>query len=157
MFLDKLSGLFGTVKENRTQLYFPDYGGFKFRRLLLQDSCLVEKNNNGDIIKAWKHFYSSQIPFNGYKRIHADMVTLSFDRDFILDPFDTIPVMTSPSGKPDKSEAGIKRWTAQVAESQRYKIMSRPSGMLQIDKIIMWLGIGLVLLIIIFGISKAWG
>ena len=153
MFFDKW---FGTVKENRTQLYFPDYGGFQFRKLALEDSCLVEKKN-GEIAKAWKHFYSSQIPFNGYKNIHADMVTLSFDRDFILDLFNMIPIIDNSSGKPKKSEADIKKWTAQVAESQRYKVMNHPGGMMLLDKITMWLGVGLILLILIFGIRQAWG
>jgi len=153
MFFDSW---FGTVKENRTQLYFPDYGGFQFRKLPLEDSCLVEKQK-GVVIKAWKHFYSSQIVFNGYKKIHADMVTMGFDRDFILDPFNKIPVMGNTSGKPGKTEVEIKKWTSQIAEGKRYQVMSNPSGMMLIEKITMWLGIGLVLLILIFGIRQVWG
>jgi len=148
---------FGTVKEKRTQLYFPDYGGFQFRKLALEDSCLVEKNGKKEIVKAWKHFYCAQIPFSGFKKIHADMVTLGFDRDFILDLFNKVPVQTNSSGKPDKSEESIKKWTAQVAESQRYKVMTHPGGMLPMDKIIAWLGVALVIMAISLGISKAWG
>lgn len=148
---------FGTVKENRTQLYFPDYGGFKFRRLPLEDSCLVEKDKNKQVTKAWPHFYSAQIPFGGHKNIHAGMVTLSFDRDFILDPFNVIPITTNSSGKPEKSDVSIKKWTAQIAESQRYKVMSQPGNMMLIEKITLWLGVALILLILIFGIQQVSG
>ena len=153
MFFDKW---FGTVKENRTQLYFPDYGGFQFRKLPLEDSCLVEKLG-GVVIKAWKHFYCAQIPFNGFKRIHADMVTLGFDRDFILDLFDKIPKADNPSGKPGKTETDIKKWTGQIAESQRYKVMSKPSNLTVIEKVTLFLGITIVLMALSLGVQVAWG
>jgi len=147
---------FGVRKEKRTQLYFPDYGGFEFRKLPLEDSCLVEKAN-GEVVKAWKHFYCNQLTFDGYKNIHAAMVTLGFDRDFVLDPFNKIPVAGDVSGKPKRNEADIKKWTSQVAESQRYKVMNKHGNLLLLDKITMFLGIGLLLLIIIYGATRAYG
>ncbi len=142
---------FGAPKEKRTQLYFRDDGSFIFRKLPFEDSCLVEKSN-GVVIKAWKHFYCAQVPFNGYKKIQADMVTPGFDRDFILDPFSKIPVMDNTGGKPKRSEDSIKKWTSQVAESQRYKVMNNPGKMLLLDKITTYLGISLLILLLILGI-----
>lgn len=145
-------------KEERTQLHFLDDGSFEFRKLPFQDACLIEKKDD-KIDRAWKHFYASELRFDGYgKKFPADMVILGFNRDFILDPFNKIPVHENPAGgKPKKIEADIRSWTAQVAESQRYKVMNKPGNMLLMDKITLFLGLALILEIFIIGISMAWG
>jgi len=144
-------------------LYFRDDGKFTFRKLNIEDTFLVEKRGD-DIIKGWKHFFKLQFPFAGLggklaefkKGIGADMVTLGFDRDIIFDPFNQVPVTNNPnSGKPAKTDTAVKQWTAQVAESQRYKVMNKPGTSLLLDKVTLWLGIGLILLILILGMSKA--
>lgn len=151
------SDIFSGGKEKRTQLYFRDDGSFEFRKLEFEDTCLVEKKDN-EVIKAWKHFFGPELIFNGYKNIHADMVTLCFDRDFILDPFDAVPVVDNPqAGKPARNEHGIRSWTAQVAEAQRYKVVNKPGSSLLVDKISMFLGIALIIMLLILGMSKAWG
>jgi hypothetical protein len=137
-------------------LYFYDDGTFKFEKRLFTDSCLVDKKDN-NVVKAWKHFYSADLRFDGFKNIKADMVSLGFDRDFILDPFNKVPVTDTPNagGKPKATESDIKKWTAQVAESQRYKVMNKPGNMLIYDKITIFLGVGLILELIALGISIA--
>lgn len=145
-------GLLGTPKEQRTQLFFRDDGKFVFRKLPFEDACLVEKVG-GEIIKAWKHFYSTQIPFNGFKNIHADMVTLAHDRDIILDPFNKIPDID----KPEKSQNGILGWIANIGEIQRYKQQNKPQSTLLIDKITYFLGAGLIIMMLAFGIRAAVG
>jgi hypothetical protein len=146
----------GTSKERKTQLMFYDDGSFEFKSRLFQDSCLIEKKDE-NVVKAWKHFYGTDMRFDGYRAIRADMVSIGFDRDFILDPFDKVPISATPNaGKPGKSsDAQIKAWTAQVAEAQRYKVMNKPTTLLLWDKITMWLGIGFVLELVAFGISVA--
>ena len=141
---DFINNLIGTTpKERRTQLFFRDDGKCIFRPLLLEDSCLVEKE--GDIvIKAWKHFFNPQIPFNGFKNIKADMISLGHSRDIIFDPFKKIPDCESPGKTADE----IDKWVATIAESQRYKNMNKPSSMLLLDKITMFLGAGFILLLI---------
>lgn len=147
------NGIIGTEQEQRTQLYFHDDGSFQFRKLPFEDACLVQKKDNV-VVKAWRHFYSSEIPFEGYKGIHADMVTLSFGRDFILDPFNKVPETKTPNGgKPKKTESEIKNWTAEVAESQRYKVMNKPGTMQIWDKVALFLGSGLIIELLILGIK----
>lgn len=150
------SGLVGAPKETRTQLHIYDDGSFEFRRKPLKDACIVEERDTLTL-KAWPHFYAAELPFRGHKKIQADMVTMSFDRDFILDPFDKIPVSETINGKPERKETSIKKWTAQIAESQRYKVMSKPGSTLLVDKITMFLGAGFILIVIAFAISKAGG
>lgn len=122
----------------------------------IEATCLATKRD-GLVEEAWKHFYASELRFDGYRKIPADMVTLGFSRDYILDPFNKVPVSDSPSsGKPAKTEAAIKNWTAQVAESQRYKVMNKPTNMLLVDKISMFLGCALLIELIIFGLAQPW-
>jgi hypothetical protein len=156
-------GLFdsGESKEQRTQLFFFDDGSFKFRKLPFEDACLVEKKNE-TVVKAWAHFYDAEIPFNGYGSMRADAVTLGFNRDFILDPFNKVPLAengTDRKGKPKANESSIRSWTAQVAESERYKVMNHPGSTLLINKITMWLGIGLIIELLLFGLKMGlhWG
>lgn len=155
--MEFLDNLLGQGTEKRTQLYIHDDGSFEFRKLEFAETCLVEKRDSV-VTKAWKHFYSSELPFNGYKNMHADMVTLGFDRDFILDPFDKVPITDNPaSGKPRRTEGEIRHWTSQVAESQRYKVMNKPGSSLLVNKITIFLGVTLILMVLLLGASKACG
>lgn len=151
---DSLSG----TQEQRTQLHFFDDGSFTFRKMPFEDACLVEKKN-GEAEKAWAHFYSAELRFNGYRGIGADMVTLSFNRDFILDPFNSVKEVTTPSdgGKPKKDPLSIRAWTSKIAESQRYKVVSKPGNTLLVNRISMFLGIALILELLIIGAIKVWG
>lgn len=149
-------GLFDmATKEQRTQLMFFDDGSFKFRKMPFEDSCLVEKKNN-EVEKAWAHFYGAELRFDGFKNMRADMVTLSFNRDFILDPFNKVKVATTPNGgKPGKGDDDIKKWTGAIAEGQRYKVMSKAGNMLLVNKITLFLGSALILEVIMMGLIIA--
>jgi len=148
-------GLFGSgSKEVKSQLHFYDNGDFEFRKRPLQDAHLVEQAE-GIVVKAFPLFYASEIQFNGHKGIPADMMSLSFDRDMILDPFGKVPVRENISGKPGTDEVSIGKWLAKIAESQRYKVMVKQGSLLLIEKITLFLGIGLILEIIGLVITAA--
>jgi hypothetical protein len=145
----------GAPQEQKTQFYIRDDSSCMIRKLPFEDSCLVEKKD-GKIDKAWKHFYASEFQFKGYRDIKGDMVTLAFGRDFILDPFNRVPeTANSTGGKPKRNDKDIREWTSEVAESQRYKVMNKPGNTLLIEKITMWLGIGLIILLLLFGAKMA--
>jgi len=123
-------GILGNTKERKTQVYFRDDNKFKFVKRPLEFSCLIEKSGE-KMVRAWKHFYCNQFFFGGYKKMSADVVTLGFARDIILDPFDKIPKGESVSEKPVAKDAkGIKNWLAKIAENQRhtYRSQSKKSG-----------------------------
>ena len=116
--------------EKKTLLYFRDDNKFEFRKMPLQFSCFLEKK--GDAIKrAWRHSYTGQYSFPGYKNISADTITLGFARDIFLDPHNKIPATSigDTSGKPVKEK--VKEWIAQIAENQRqvYRAKRQGSGM----------------------------
>jgi hypothetical protein len=137
----------GAGKEKGDQLHFYADGSFEFRKKPLEDGCIVERVED-QVLKAWPYFYSAQMQFDGYKSIPASMPILSFDRDMILDPFNKIPQSETVNGKPDKNDVNVKKWLSQLAESMRYKVMSKPGSMLLVDKITVFLGVALLMEII---------
>lgn len=153
--MDSLNGLTGSVNEQKTQLFFYDDTSFKFIKRQTEDSCLVEKKDN-EVVKAWAHFFNTEKIFDGFKNIHADSVVLGFNRDFVLDPFNQVPEADKPgSGKPKKTD--IKKWTAEIAEGQRYKIMNKGGGMLLVNKITIFLGVCNILMVLAILINRAGG
>ena len=142
-------GIFAPSVEKRTQLFFRDDGRFRFIKRPLKFSCFVQEDNNV-IIKAWKHFYGAQIAFPGYKGIPADMVTMAFDRDVILDPFDKIPKGDSLGEKPDlKKKDSLKTWIAAIATNQRYIYRAKRESTTLVNKIV-WTEIIVIIMMLIF-------
>lgn len=155
---------FGIPKERRTQLYFRDDGAFLFRQLEIEDTFLVERDNNGEITKGWKHFFRNQFPFDGYKNIKRDQVTLSYGRDIILDPYNLIQddednpqkgtakvVLDVVNG--EKQLKGTKAWLSDVGEARRLKMMANRSKSTNYNKVVMFLGVAGVVLLLILGIE----
>lgn len=136
--------IFGTPKESRTQLFFRDDGKFQFRKLLIEDTFLVEKVA-GEIVKGWKHFFQLQFPFAGMKGIAADMVTLGGSRDIILDPYGLV----GDNEKPDKNKKiNENPWITEIAESRIYKHATKKPSMQIYDKITLVLGALTTLLVL---------
>jgi len=152
MFLDSMFSV--KPKERRTQLHFRDDGSFEFRKLEIEDTFLVEKNKD-EIIRGWKHFYRNQFPFVGFKSIKPDQVTMSFDRDIILDPYGLIK---DDKDNPEKREAkgqlvGVKAWLSDVGEARRLKMMANRSKSKSYNMIIIFLGSALMIELLILGIG----
>ena len=149
-----LAGLRGTPKESRTQFFFRDDGKFIFRRLELEDTFLQEKKD-GEIVAGWKHFFKTQFPFSGYGNITADMVTLGFSRDIILDPAGIVPKEDKPkTGKTVDGEGRTlpKPWLVDVGNARRLKMIAT-RGQSQVTDWLIWiLGSALILELLIAGI-----
>jgi hypothetical protein len=148
------AGLQGTPKESRTQLFFRDDGKFIFRRLELEDTFLQEKKD-GAIVAGWKHFFKTQFPFPGYGRIPADMVTLGFSRDIILDPLGMIPSDEKPKAGENRDREGRtmpKAWLVDVGNARRLKMIAARGQSQMTDKLVWILGGALLLELLIVGI-----
>lgn len=149
--------------ERRTQLHFMDAGTLNFRNLDIEDTFLVEKDNNGEITRGWPHYYRNQFPFAGYKGIKAGQVTLSFDRDIILDPYGLIKDdVDNPDKAPEKTVmnidtksekvSGVQSWLSSIGEARRLKMMANRGKDSNYNKLMYFLGAGLMLEFIIIGI-----
>lgn len=145
--------ILGAPKEKRTQLLFRDDGKFTFRKLAIEDTFLVEKIKD-NIIKGWKHFYKLQFPFPGGEGVPADMVTLAFDRDIILDPYNILDDKEKPSRNKGINE---NPWITDVAEGQRYKAQNKPKTMLMVEKITIFIGIATLLVVLGMAARGVWG
>jgi len=142
--------IWGAPKERRTQLYFRDDGSFIFRKLDIEDAFLVEKKNK-EIIKAWMMRYKLLRRFDGYKGIGADMITMSFARDIVFDPFNQL----KDSEKPDKGDSLVKDFVRKIATAKCYKHEHTAKGSLFAEKIVVFMGATMVLLALGIGISVA--
>jgi hypothetical protein len=159
-------GIFGgDLVEKALQLYFRDDLRFVFRRLELEDTFLEQRNKDKTIVKGWKHFYKNQFPFVGYKNIPAGMVTLSFGRDVILDPYGLVPEAEKPDkgikivGDVINSKISIQangmrvtniiKWLVEVGTARRRKIMAKRHKGNSYDRLILFLGSSLMLEIVL--------
>jgi len=145
--------LLGNPKEQRTQLYFRDDGSFIFRKFDVEDGFLVErKGSDNEVAKAWMMKYKLLQRFNGYKGIGADMVTLSFGRDILLDPFDKLNI----NEKPEKGASLIKEFVRKIAEAKCYRHEMKAKGNNMADKLVLFMGSVMVLLAIGMGIAAVY-
>ena len=124
--------------EKRTQLFLRDDGRFKFRKLAMKETFLVTKKK-GEVNRGWKHFFKLQFPFAGYKRaFKPDMVTISFDRDIILDPWG---IMTDTEKPLKDAPMHENPWISEIAEAQTYKHASHPGKSTMANWVVIMAGI----------------
>lgn len=136
--------ILGPPKEKRSQLLFRDDGKFTFRKMNIVKTFLVEIKDKV-IIKGWKHFYKLQFPFPGHGKIPADQITLGFVRDVVLDPYGIIP----PQEKPALGVAAKdNKFISDVAESKCYELQAKPQRATLLERISMFIGSALMLVII---------
>lgn len=99
---------------------------------------------DGDKIKrAWKHFFSAELTFPGYKNISADSVTLSFNRDIILDPYNKVSIGENESEKPGPSTESLQKWLGKIATNMRSIYNARPEHRTTADALF-WIVSGIV-------------
>ena len=92
------------------------------------------------VIKAWLLFYKLQKRFKGYKRIGFDMVTISFDRDIVLDTFGQL----SDAEKPQRGADLKKSFVSNIATATCYKHEHTDKKRSLLDKMVMYLGMALL-------------
>ena len=140
------------------QLYIFDDMSFKFIDRPLENSCIIEKDKGQDKIKrAWKHFFSNEFYFQGYKNISAGPVTPSFSRDIILDPFNKVPVGDGTEMNKKPTDKTMKTWISKVAENMRHIHRAKRTKS-QVIQPIEWALIGVLSLETIAWLARfAWG
>ena len=94
-------GLFDVFKQDSNvkgmQALFKDNRHVKFRLLPLRHTCLCEMtSDNKKALNCWKDYFNNRYVFNGYKSIQAGKVTLSFQRDILLNLNNIIPAEKLP-------------------------------------------------------------
>ena len=111
-------------KDFRTQFYLYEDHSFDFVKRELAHSCLVERTGEA-ITLAWKHFYSCELAFPGYKKTPATLVTPGFGRDIILDIFNKVPQTAVGEVTKKPTTATLKDWIAAIATNMRQVYRSK--------------------------------
>lgn len=132
-------------------MYFRDDGGFQFRKLDIEDTFLVEKNSQKEAVKAWMMRYKLLRRFDGFKSIDADMVTVSYGRDIVFDPFRQL----NDNEKPEKGKKLIKDFIKRIAEAKCYQHERTAKGSTLASTVTLYMGIVMVLLALAVGIKAA--
>ena len=140
------------IVQKRTQLHFRDDGMFEFRKLEIEDGFLAEKQQQM-VTAAWLMIYKLQKRFRGYGKIGSDMVTISFDRDIVLDPFDQL----SDAEKPEKGNDLKKKFVKNIATAKCYRHEHGKKPKTLMDKLVMYMGTAIVLEVLIIGMQAAMG
>lgn len=173
-----LDGINSTQLEKGWQCLLRDNHIMTFRRLDLEDSCLIERNKDKTVFRGWKDLHGTHFPFPGYKPAHLPPCEVTFChlRDVV---YEIIPGIVPDHDKPDagrhrnlekQMEKGgrvrsfmndarmsdIRQWCADVGEQRRMKLIQRKPKQPNLEKIVLFLGIGFVmeLLMIFWQISQ---
>lgn len=136
------------AKEYRTQLFFYEDHSFDFVKRELDYSCLLERSGES-IKRAWKHFYSCELAFPGYKKAPATLVTPGFGRDIILDLFNKVPTTTSGEVTKKPTASTLKDWIAAIATNMRQMYRSKRKN----TTVLNWITGGLLFILVVQSIT----
>lgn len=161
-------GMFdGKVIEKRWQCYFPDDDTFQFRKLEVEDTFLIERGKQREVVRGWKDLRGNRFSCPGYRQAHIPpcSVTFSHPRDII---FEVVPGIIPNAQRPDGGRTSMRRtkdgtgvafsvegererlkevatWCASVGDFRLLRAAAKKLKQASMDKLIMWLGIiGLV-------------
>lgn len=103
--------------EEHGQIYFHDDDSFEYRKLLIEDSLLKQKDGSGTTIACWALLFSLRKKFSGYKDAPRGPVILSYSRDVVLDPFNQAQNLNGKVGG-KLADKGNEAFLTKVAERQ---------------------------------------
>ena len=106
-----------------------------------------------EIVMAWMMPYKLLKRFDGWGKVGADMVTVSFARDIVFDPFGEL----SGGEKPIKGADLRKDFVRKIAESTVYRHRQQAKGSLIMDKVTTFLGVVVILLALAIGLKVGLG
>ena len=128
---------------------------------------MVVRNEAGEVVKGWLHSYNNQVPFPGYFRIQPDMVTICYERNYLLDPYGFVPQDEKSTGvkdlkvTPGKKPINIEThdpWLVSVGKNSRLKILQKRGQGSNYDKVITFLGwmlfAEIFAMLVIYGLNR---
>jgi hypothetical protein len=119
---------------------------FDIEAKLVDRSFFVDKKN-GEIVAGWKDVYKLRKLFTGFqKSIKPGTITMIYDRDIVLDPFDQAP----QSDMPGKKAMLTHPFFTKIAETTLYDINAKNKQLSSLDRLIMILGIGFGIELFVF-------
>ena len=145
-------GLFTQVrKEERTQLYHYDNGDLEFVKRPLVGGSPTQLDKAGNPRRSWIDYYQCLYPFDGFQGISADAVQLAYGRHYHMEVHDIL----SDDIRPPESDKLNDPYITAIAEARAVEITKTANPHSSYDRLILFLGIGLVLEFVIWGIAYA--
>lgn len=136
----------------RTQMIFFNDNTFQFRKLPVRDAAVAIKNGE-DIELAWPALNKLLLPFFGLPGIKKTKVLICCENDIIFDVFNRL----SDDEKPETGPQLVKNWIKSKAETVRYRHQSKPKVSSLMNRVTLFLGASLVLMVLILGITALRG
>lgn len=132
----------------RTQFLIRDDGKCEFIRREVEDRFFVERDVKEEVSRGWLHSYTNQYNFDGYGKIRPDMVTIGYERNYLLDIYGVVPVIEKSNFKTEDKAAKHNQkpadardpWLVGVGNNSRLKIEQNRGKGTNYDKIVMYLG-----------------
>lgn len=140
-FLSKLSGS-GSQANEGLQILFKDNRSVKFRKLLIEHTCLCEKKGD-ETLRGWKHYFNNQYLHRGFAGLPVGKATLSFERDIVLNIHGVLKEDVLPKKGGDikqHKDIGVSRIRQIAAKPQMNAGQEKINLVLSITLIIMALG-----------------
>lgn len=112
---------------------------FEFKKLPVKDSSVLIKKGE-DILAAYPLLNKCVMPFVGMTGIKRGRVLVACESDIIFDVFSRL----ADEEKPEKGPGLVKKWIQKKAETVRYRHQAKPKVSTILNKIIVFLGVGLL-------------
>jgi len=137
-------GLFTSVDRRRVVEFFSD-DTFQILDLTTHDGSVVKKDDKG-LKEGWPVINKLQIPFNGkeFGMRKNERIMIISENDIIEDPFNIL----SPEEKPTAGPTLVKDYVKQKAESVVYRHQAKPQKADTMNKVVIFLGVGIVGLVV---------
>ena len=143
-------GLFSNnQKELIWNFHIRDDHKFIFRKLEMDSGWAIEKDANGKEIAAFMVPYGLLKHFDGYGKIPACNLLVTYPRDVLWDSFNDIPT----SQKPEKGKGIRQSYMSGVADATIYKNAQTAKPGSTTDKIVIFLGSVIIILALSIGLQ----
>lgn len=133
---------FMTTGSRWACMFFND-NTFEFKQMPVKDSSLLVKNG-ADIEKAWPVLNKVMVPFAGLGSIKRGRVLVACENDIIFDVFCRL----TDAEKPERGPGLVKEWIKKKAETVRYRHQAKPKSSTLVNRIVLFLGSGMILMAI---------
>ncbi len=144
--------MFGTTKvDKRLQLYHHDNGDLEFIKRPIMGESSVEIDNTGEPIRAWLDKFQTLYPFDGYGKVPADAVQLTYGRHFFLELHNILPDIE----RPPEDNAMDNPFITAIAEARAIEVTKSAKPRTIYEKLTWILGAALFIELLIWGISYA--
>lgn len=145
-------GIGGKHENKGLQLLIRDDTNLQFRQQKLNSTFIVEEED-GEVVNGWKHLFGNQWTFGGGEGLPSGHVTVSTERDYLLE---LLPGIIPESEKPTRAtpselmksirpqEVTTDPFLVEVGRARAFDILVEKLHSRSYEKVTQYLGLGLL-------------